>query len=449
MIVTQGEGLANPTEPHHTPSPQKHQSPQSDHSRQHDSPPLSHQTIIHELIPHALHAPTKTLTPRRLTKRAIRIAQSKALSPDTDDPASLSRDDRHVEAFHTVSSLDAGQDNENIAKTSAMPHESSPRVPSLDPDEGNKIKNWDLEISRLKARVKSLEDKESRREELFQEDAPITGGIIDIGEELGADKTASVSPTDVFPTAGVPTVSGSFPTVSAIFTTASVVTPYTRRSRGITIRSLQPMRTPIISAKDKGKEKVTETEVPKKKKLQEQIDAQVAREMDEEFARENKRLSEQVARDYEIARIHVEEELKLMIEGLDRSNEFGNSGNFVPMSSKEESERVKTPGIKLDQESSKRVKISHTSRSEPSQEQQFKGSKGVFEEELKGMMQLVLLEEVYIKALQLYDTCGVHHVSTKKNQEIFMLVEKDYTLRKGLATVMIIQDEELFEASSP
>nr|GEX15798.1 hypothetical protein [Tanacetum cinerariifolium] len=49
---------------------------------------------------------------------------------------------------------------------------------------------------------------------------------------------------------------------------------------------------------------------------------------------------------------------------------------------------------------------------------------------------------------KLYDTCGVHHVSTK-DQEIFMLVEKDYPLRKGLATVMIIQDEELIEASSP
>nr|GEV87776.1 ubiquitin hydrolase [Tanacetum cinerariifolium] len=81
------------------------------------------------------------------------------------------------------------------------------------------------------------------------------------------------------------------------------------------------MRIPIISEKDKGKEKVTKTKVPKKKKLQEQIDAQVAREMEEEFARENQRLSEQAARDCEIARIYAEEELKLMIEGLDRSNE--------------------------------------------------------------------------------------------------------------------------------
>nr|GFA78811.1 hypothetical protein [Tanacetum cinerariifolium]GFA78843.1 hypothetical protein [Tanacetum cinerariifolium] len=37
---------------------------------------------------------------------------------------------------------------------------------------------------------------------------------------------------------------------------------------------------------------------------------------------------------------------------------------------------------------------------------------------------------------KLYDTCGVYHVFTK-DQEIFMLVEKDYPLRKGLSTVTI------------
>nr|GEY28443.1 hypothetical protein [Tanacetum cinerariifolium] len=327
-----------------------------------------------------------------------------------DEPASLSRDDKQGEAFPTVSSLDAGQDRENIAKTSAMPHESSPRVPFLDPDEGS-----------MQQRLHKLIELCTSLQRAYSRGCSNHRGIIDIGEELGEDKstekgsndtkeminvlslmdaanilssggaafsTASVSPADVFLTAGVPTVSGSFSTVSAIFTTASIVTPYIKRSRGITIGSLQPMRIPIISAKDKGKEKVIETEVPKKKKLQEQIDAQ------------------------------------------------------------EESERVKRPRIKLDQGSSKRVKISYISRSEPSLEQQFKGSEGVSEEELKGMMHLVPLEEVYIKALQLYDTCGVHHVSTK-NQEIFMLVEEDYPLRKGLATVMIVQDEELFEASSP
>nr|GEU48116.1 hypothetical protein [Tanacetum cinerariifolium] len=37
---------------------------------------------------------------------------------------------------------------------------------------------------------------------------------------------------------------------------------------------------------------------------------------------------------------------------------------------------------------------------------------------------------------KLYDTCGVHHVISK-DQEMFMLVENDYPMRKGLAIVMI------------
>nr|GFD59755.1 hypothetical protein [Tanacetum cinerariifolium] len=69
-------------------------SPQEHHSPQHDSSPLSYQPIIPELISYDLQAPTETLTPRRLTKRAIWIAQSKALSPAADEPASLLRDDR-------------------------------------------------------------------------------------------------------------------------------------------------------------------------------------------------------------------------------------------------------------------------------------------------------------------------------------------------------------------
>nr|GFC98606.1 hypothetical protein [Tanacetum cinerariifolium] len=128
------------------------------HSLQHVSPPLSHQ------------APTETLTPRRFIRRAIRIAQSKALSPAADEPTSLSRDDR--------------QD-----KSTELGCNDTEEVVNL---------------------VSSME-------------------AANILSSRGA--AASVSPADVFPTAGVPTASGSFPTVNVIFTTASVVTPYTRRSR--------------------------------------------------------------------------------------------------------------------------------------------------------------------------------------------------------------------------
>ncbi|GKB70023.1 hypothetical protein Tco_0931435 [Tanacetum coccineum] len=38
---------------------------------------------------------------------------------------------------------------------------------------------------------------------------------------------------------------------------------------------------------------------------------------------------------------------------------------------------------------------------------------------------------------RLYDTCGVHHVSSVRGHEIFMLVEKEYPLTRGLMTLML------------
>nr|GEU84233.1 hypothetical protein [Tanacetum cinerariifolium] len=183
-------------------------------------------------------------------------------------PAYLLRDDSQGEAFLTVSGLEAGQDRENIIKTSALPHDSTPRVTSLDADEG-------------------------RSTELSGDDAPIKGRNLETGEEACVERSTERGSNDteelvnvltsmdaaniltsgvqavaeVF-TVSVPTGSGLVPIVSAIFTTASVVTPYSRRPRE-------------ISAKDKGKEKMVESDTPKKKKLQEQIDVQMAREMDE------------------------------------------------------------------------------------------------------------------------------------------------------------------------
>nr|GEY94727.1 ribonuclease H-like domain-containing protein [Tanacetum cinerariifolium] len=58
-----------------------------------------------------------------------------------------------------------------------------------------------------------------------------------------------------------------------------------------------------------------------KKKLQEQIDAQVARELEEQQEREDMRMNEQIARDVEVARIHAGEEIHGMINSLDKTNE--------------------------------------------------------------------------------------------------------------------------------
>nr|GEY77753.1 hypothetical protein [Tanacetum cinerariifolium] len=325
MLVTQCKGSGTLTEPHHTPSPEAQQSPQ------HNSSSSSHPTASTKTIPTII--PIEIPTLRQYFRRATWIAQSKALLTVADEPASLLRDVSQGEAFPSVTGLEAGQDRENIIKTSDMPHDSTPRVTSLDADEGN------LEISSLKARIKLLKDKDIGSVELSRDDAPIKGRSIEIREEARVEKSTergsndtkemvnvltfmdaaniltsgvqaiSVTPVAEVSTIGVPTGSSLVPTVSAIFTTASVVTPYSRRPRE-------------ISAKDKGNEKMVKSDTPKKKKLQEQIDVQMAREMEEEIARDAQRMNEHITRDAEIARIHAKEELQMMIYGLDRSNEM-------------------------------------------------------------------------------------------------------------------------------
>nr|GEY67610.1 hypothetical protein [Tanacetum cinerariifolium] len=111
--------------------------------------------------------------------------------------------------------------------------------------------------------------------------------------------------SDSIPTAGPPVVdihngSDAVPTTSPIVATATIVTPYSRR---------------------KGKKVMVESDTPKKQRLQEQFNAQVAREFKEQQEREDKRMTEQIARDAEVARIHAEEELQGMIDSLDRTNE--------------------------------------------------------------------------------------------------------------------------------
>nr|GEU81207.1 putative ribonuclease H-like domain-containing protein [Tanacetum cinerariifolium] len=307
-----GEGSGTPTEPHHTPSPEATQSPQQELS----SPSLP--PVITKIIPTLI--PTDKPPLRQYSRRA-RISQSSALPTAAEEPASPLGDASQGEACPTVFGLEARQDRANIIKSSTLPYDSTPR-----------LKIW--KKASLKARIKMLEDKDEEVDEPSGEDAIIKGRSLETGEETGVDKstergmvsippaaevsTVSVPPATEIPTVSVPTNSGMVSTASPIFTTASVVTPYSRR---------------------KGKEKMVESETPKKKKIQEQIDLQMAREMEEQMIREDQRRSEQIARDAKIARIHAKEELQMMIAGLVRNNETIAKqlckGSQVPVSAKE------------------------------------------------------------------------------------------------------------------
>ncbi|GKA40555.1 hypothetical protein Tco_0733148 [Tanacetum coccineum] len=107
MIVQQGDGTEQPPVPHHTPSPppqiETTNVPHTSLSPVQTLPQITSSILLPSTTP----TPTTTSTPTRLTRSAIRIAQSKALRTGADEPASLSRGVRYGEAFTTVSGLDA------------------------------------------------------------------------------------------------------------------------------------------------------------------------------------------------------------------------------------------------------------------------------------------------------------------------------------------------------
>nr|GFA65388.1 hypothetical protein [Tanacetum cinerariifolium] len=399
-----------PTETHPTPSQ--------------EAQPSSPTHISTSSIPTVIPIPTVTPsapTPLRQSTRLGQIAQSSALPPVADEPASPVRDVSEGEACPTDSGFIVDQDRVIIAKSSTLPYDTAPRVTSPAAVEGsmqqtiNKLtalctslqrqhsellvqfQAQKVEINMLNARVQILEDNQGVIGARSTDDAPIKGRRIDEEEgvtrrvssnteeirmdegEVAVERTSKDTeematvltsmdaatvlaggidvPTGSYsiPTAGphvvdIYTGSDAVPTASPIVATPTVVTPYSRR---------------------KGKEVMVEYDTPKKKRLQEQIDAQVARELEEQQERKDKRMTEQIARDAEVARIHAEEELQVwkLVE------------DFIPMGSKEEAERLKRKGFNLEQEKAKKQK---TSEDVPDKE---KSPEEIPEEKVKEMMQ--------------------------------------------------------------
>nr|GEZ12284.1 hypothetical protein [Tanacetum cinerariifolium] len=255
MLVSQGEGSGTPTEPHHTPSSMA-QTPSHTTQPTSSLPPVSTTSIL-------IVTPTKKTLIWQYTRRA-RIAQSSALPPVVDEPASPVRDVSQGKACPTDSGFIADQDRATIAKSSTLPHDSAPRVTSLVADEGSMQPNiteltilctslqrqhsellakfyaQEVEILKLKERVKVLEDREGIAATRSGDDAPIKGRSMDEREvvtkrisnntEEMATVLTSIDAATVL--AGgiddVPTGSGSIPTAgppAADIPTGSEVVP--------------------------------------------------------------------------------------------------------------------------------------------------------------------------------------------------------------------------------
>nr|GEZ79929.1 hypothetical protein [Tanacetum cinerariifolium] len=273
MLVPQGEGSGTPTDPHHTPSPEAQ-------------------------TPSYTTQPTSSLPPSSVPPTVA------------DEPESLQRDVSQGEACPTNSGFIVDQDRATMAKSSTLPHDSAPRVTSPTADEGSmqpniteltvlctslqrqhskllaKFQAQEVEILKLKERVKVLEDREGVAATRSGDDAPIKGRSMDEGEAATERITVPFPllvpllltfplavmcgsiPTTGPPAADIPTGSDVVPTASLVFATATVVTQYSRR---------------------KGKEVMVDSDTPKKQRLQKQIDAQVARELEEQQERERTR----------------------------------------------------------------------------------------------------------------------------------------------------------------
>nr|GEX45718.1 putative ribonuclease H-like domain-containing protein [Tanacetum cinerariifolium] len=419
MLVQQGEGSGTLTEPQDTPSPEA-QSP-------------SHTTHTSPILPPVTTTsiPTVTLTkttPIRQYTRRVRIAQSFVLPTIADEPASPLRDVSQEEAYPTDSGFIADQDRATIDKSSTLPYDSAPQVTSPIADEGSlqqtipelttlctslqrqlleltgKFQAQEVEINRLKERVKMLEDRKGVAATRSRDDAPIKGRSIDEGEaatERISDDSEEMATVLTSMDAAIVLASGvvDVPTGSGSILTAS--TP--AKEQVPTGSDVVPTASPIFTTATV--EVMVESETPKKQKVQEHIDAEVARELEEKLEREDQRKAEQIARDAEIARIHAEEELQIMIDGLDRTNEtvakylqeyqqfalellierrieliidlvkdfrgmtfeeveakfnsvWKQMEDFIPIGLKEESERIKRKGLSLEQESAKKQKTS-------------------------------------------------------------------------------------------
>nr|GFC29127.1 hypothetical protein [Tanacetum cinerariifolium] len=277
------------TEPHYTPFPEA------------DTSHLTTSSILLPSIPTTPIPPVTQSdpTPIRQYSRRARIAQSFAFPTVANEPASPVRDVSEGEACPTESGFIADQDRATIAKSSTLPHDSAPRVTSPAADEGSmqhpiselmalctslqrqysellaKFQSQEEEIVKLKERVKVLEDKEDVAATQSGDDAPIKGRSINEGEataerisnnskEIARVLTSMDAATVLAGGIDVPTGSGSIPTAGP---TATVIS---------TGSKVGPTASPIVTRR-KGKEVLVESNTPKKKKLQEQIDAQSQR----------------------------------------------------------------------------------------------------------------------------------------------------------------------------
>nr|GFB24442.1 hypothetical protein [Tanacetum cinerariifolium] len=166
MIRQHGEGSGIPTEPHHTPSQ--------------EAQPSSPTPISSSSIPTIIPIPTVTQsepTPLSQYTRRVRIAQSFALPPVADEPASPVRDvTPRVTSPATFEGIMQQTINELMDLCTSLQRQHSELLVQFQAQK--------VEINKLNARVKILEDNQGVIGARSADDASIKGRRIDEKEGI-------------------------------------------------------------------------------------------------------------------------------------------------------------------------------------------------------------------------------------------------------------------------
>nr|GFC32632.1 hypothetical protein [Tanacetum cinerariifolium] len=142
--------------------------------------------------------------------RRARIAQSSALPSVADKHASLVRDVSEGKACPTDSGFIADQDRATIAKSSTLPHDSTPKVTSPAADEGKNV-----------AATQSGDDAPIKGRSINEGEAA-TERISNDSEEVARVLTSMDAAAVLAGGIDVPTGSGSIPTVGPPATIISI-----------------------------------------------------------------------------------------------------------------------------------------------------------------------------------------------------------------------------------
>nr|GEU85806.1 hypothetical protein [Tanacetum cinerariifolium] len=261
--------------------------------------------------------------------------------------------------------------------------------------------------------------------------------------------TVSIPPAGEIHPISVPTGSGVVPATSLIFTTATVATPYTRR---------------------KGKEKMAESDTPKKKKLQEQMDIEDfvtigSKEERERFKRKGLRLEQDSAKKVKSSEEISKEDRKAMMQLVPVEKVYVEALQvkhlIIDWEIQTEGQRSYWKIIRLGGSITSYQlfvdMLKHFDREDLNQlwalvKETLNIKQATSDKEKELWVELKRLYEpdvedqlwTHTQALmhdpvewRLYNSCGVHHILSR-DQQIFMLVEREYPLRKGLTNAMII-----------